>query len=141
MPALRGVVVPPPRAACGTARGGPGLWCGPRRAAAAAALIAVAAGTLAGCAKFDQALGQQELVVAFRAGTSQATMLTARAACSHLPHATPEPIPTALNATTGTYDVRFRIDQASDADIARLEGCLTKFPSIEGVNVEQQGGD
>ena len=49
--------------------------------------------------------------------------------------------PTALNATSGVYDVRFRIDHASDADIARLERCLSKFPSIQGVNVEQQGGD
>jgi len=134
MPALRGVVVSRPRAARGTARGHR-----PRRAAAA--VIAVAALALAGCAKFDAALGQQELVVAFKPGTSQATMLKARAACSHLPDATPEPVPTALNATSGVYDVRFRIDQASDADIARLEGCLAKFPSIQGVNVEQQGGD
>ena len=122
MPALRGVV-------------------GTRHRRLAGAVIAAAALAVTGCAKFDAALGKQELVVSFRAGTPQATMLKARAACSTLPHATPEPVPTALNATSGVYDVRFRIDQASDADVARLEQCLSKFPSIQGVNVEQEGGD
>jgi hypothetical protein len=122
MPALRGVV-------------------GTRQRRLAGVAIAAAALAAGGCATFDAALGKQELVVTFRAGTSQATMLKARAACATLPHATPEPVPTALNATSGVYDVRFRIDQATDADVARLEQCLSKFPSIQGVNVEQQGGD
>ncbi len=122
MPALRGVV-------------------GTRHRRLAGAVIAAAALTAAGCAKFDAALGKQELVVTFRPGTPQATMLKARAACATVPDATPEPVPTALNATSDVYDVRFRIDQASDADVARLEQCLSKFPSIQGVNVEQEGGD
>ncbi len=111
------------------------------RALTAGAVVAVAALASAGCAKFDAAMGKQELVVAFRPGTSQDAMMKARSACSSLPSATPEPVPTAANATSGVYDVRFRIDQASDADIARLEQCLSRFPSIQGVNVEQQGGD
>ena len=122
MPALRGVV-------------------GTRHRRLAGAAITAAALAVTGCAKFDAALGKQELVVTFRAGTPQTTMLKARAACSTVPDATPEPVPTALNATSGVYDVRFRIDQASDADVARLEQCLSKFPSIQGVNVEQEGGD
>jgi hypothetical protein len=50
-------------------------------------------------------------------------------------------MPTGANATTGTYDIRFNVASASDADIARLEQCLSRFKSVEGVNVEQEGGD
>jgi hypothetical protein len=111
------------------------------RAVAAGAVIAAAVLTSAGCAQFDSALGKQELVVAFRAGTSQAAMMNARAACSHVPNATPEPMPTAASATSGVYNVRFRIDHASDANIARLTQCLSRFTSVQGVNVEQPGGN
>ena len=110
------------------------------RAVTAGAVIAAAVLGSAGCAKFDAALGKQELVVGFRPGTSQAAMTKARSACSNVPNATPEPMPRSANATTGVYDVRFRIDHASDADVARLEGCLSQFRSVQGVNVEQQGG-
>ena len=127
--ALRGVVR-------GQVRGLAGV-----RAVTAGAVIAAAVLGSAGCAKFDAALGKQELVVAFRPGTSQAAMLKARSVCSNVPSATPEPTPRSANATSGVYDVRFRIDHASDADIARLEGCLSHFRSVQGVNVEQQGGD
>ena len=111
------------------------------RAVTAGAVIAAAVLGSAGCAKFDAALGKQELVVAFRPGTSQAAMMKARSACSNLPNATPEPMPTSASATSGIYDVRFRIDHASDADIARLTQCLSQFRSVQGVNVEQEGGD
>jgi hypothetical protein len=102
----------------------------------AGVVIAVAACSAAGCAKFDSSLGKQEAVVAFRPGTPQDAM---RSACSGMPGATPEPIPTGSNATTGQYDVRFRIDQASDADIARLTKCLSDFRTVQGVSLEQQG--
>ncbi len=112
-----------------------------RRGLAAAVTIATAVGCSAGCAKFDAALGKQEAVVAFSPGTSQATMMKVRSACSAVPHATPEPIPTGANATSGAYDIRFSVQNASDADIARLTQCLSKFHSVQGVNLEQQGGD
>jgi len=111
------------------------------RAATAGAVIAAAALAAAGCAQFDAALGKQELVVAFRAGTSPATIMKARAACSSVPNASPEPMPTSASATSAIYNVRFRIDHASDADIARLTQCLSRFPSVQGVNVEQPGGN
>ncbi len=133
MRALRGVVRGVVR---GQVRGPAGV-----RAVTAGAVIAAAVLASAGCAKFDAALGKQELVVAFRPGTSQAAMMMARSACSNVPNAAPEPMPRSANATSGVYDVRFRIDHASDADIARLEGCLSQFRSVQGVNVEQQGGD
>lgn len=110
-----------------------------RRVAAAGVLIAAAACSAAGCAKFNSSLGKQEAVVAFRPGTSQDAMMKVRSACSGMPGATPEAVPTGANATNGQYDVRFRIDQASDADIARLTKCLSDFRAVQGVNLEQQG--
>jgi hypothetical protein len=110
-----------------------------RRAAVASVVIAAAACSATGCAKFNSALGKQEAVVAFRPGTTQDAMMKIRSACSGLAGATPEPVPTAANATTGQYDVRFQIDQASDADIARLTKCLSDFRAVQGVNLEQQG--
>ena len=109
-------------------------------AAVGVAAIGVATLPLSGCAKFDAAMSQQEAVVTFTAGTTQATMLKVRDACGKVAGATPEAIPTSINGTSGTYDVRFRVDQASDADIARLSKCLSQFKSVQGINLEQQDG-
>ncbi len=48
---------------------------------------------LAGCAKFDAALGQQWAVVQFKTNTPVATQLKVRAACSHVPNVRPERLP------------------------------------------------
>jgi hypothetical protein len=103
---------------------------------AAAVLLPAAAG----CSAFNAALGQREAVVHFRAGISNATRLKVRAACSHVPQATPEPLPTDHKASDLLYNVRFRVDQASDAELARLEECLQKFPSVTGVDIETPEG-
>lgn len=110
------------------------------RAAAAAAIAAAILLALAGCAKFDAALGQQEAVVHFQDGTTNTARLKVRAACSHVPQAKPEPLPTDHKASDLLYDVRYRVDHASDADLARLEQCLQKFPSVNGVDIETPGG-
>jgi hypothetical protein len=112
-----------------------------RRAAAAGLVIAAAACVAAGCANFNSALGKQEAVVTFSPGTSQAAMMKVRSACSGVPGAHPEAVPPGANATSGLYDVRFQINQASDTDIAKLESCLSRFHSVRGINIEQQGGD
>jgi hypothetical protein len=108
---------------------------------AAWVVLAAAAVASGGCAKFNTALGKQEAVVSFRPGTSQAVMMKVRSACSGVPGARPEAVPSNANATSGIYDVRFSVGQASDADIAKLEKCLSGFPSVQGINLEQQGGE
>jgi hypothetical protein len=110
------------------------------RSVATAAVIGAAALAAGGCSQFDAAMGKQEAVVAFKPGTSQATMVSIRDACAKIPGATPEAIPKDINATSGTYDIRYLVTQASDADIARLSSCLSKFKSVQGVNLEQQDG-
>ena len=107
---------------------------------AAAAVAGAAALTVCGCAQFDAAMGKQEAVVAFTPGTSQAAMKSVRAACAKVPGAPPEAIPTDVNGTSGVYDIRYRVDSASDADVARLSKCLSQFTSVRGVSIEQQDG-
>jgi hypothetical protein len=107
--------------------------------AAAAALAALALAT-AGCASFDRAFGQQEAVVQFQPQTSNAARLKVRAACSHIPQATPEPLPTDHIASDVYYDVRYRVDNASDGDLARLQECLQRFRSVVGIEFNGPGG-
>jgi hypothetical protein len=92
-----------------------------------------------GCAKFDAALGQQEAVVQFRNGTTNATRLQVRAACSHIPQARPEALPTDHKASDLLYDVIYRVDNASNAQIAELEQCLQKYPSVVGIDIQTPG--
>lgn len=105
--------------------------------AAAAAVLALAAG---GCAQFDATFGQQEAVVHFQPGTSLATRLHVRAACSHVQQATPEPLPTDHLVSDQVNDVRYQVGGASDAQLAELETCVGKFRSVAGVDIVTPGG-
>jgi hypothetical protein len=111
--------------------------------AAWAVLAAVLALALAaaGCASFDAAFGKQEAVVQFQPQTPNSVRLKVRAACSHVPQATPEPLPTGhLAPAMAAYDVRYRVDNASDGDLARLQQCLQKFRSVAGIQFNGPGG-
>ena len=99
----------------------------------------LAAAGLGGCAKFDAALGKQEMVVQFKNGTATATRLKVRAACSHIPEVRPEALPTNHLASDNLYDVIYRVDNASNAQLARLEQCLQKYPSVLGVDIQTAG--
>jgi hypothetical protein len=107
---------------------------------AAGIMLAVLAPAAAGCASFDRALGKQEAVVQFQAQTSNPARLKVRAACSHVPQAIPEPLPTDHLASDMTYDVRYRVDHASDGDLAKLQQCLERFPSVVGIEFTGPAG-
>jgi hypothetical protein len=92
-----------------------------------------------GCAKFDATFGKQEMVVNFKSGTTTATRLKVRAACSHIPQARPEALPTDHLASDNLYDVIYRVDNASNAQLAQLESCLQKYPSVTGVDLQTPG--
>lgn len=111
----------------------------PAGAAALAAVLALALAG-AGCASFDATFGQREAVVQFQPQTTNAVRLKVRAACSHLSHATPEPLPTGQPAAGQSYDVRYRVDKASDGDLARLQQCLQKFRSVAGIEFSGPAG-
>jgi hypothetical protein len=95
---------------------------------------------LGGCAKFNAALGKQEAVVQFKSGTSNATRLEVRARCSHLPGAKPEALPTNHLASDNLYNVIYRVDNATNAQLARLTQCLQKYPSVVGIDIQTPGG-
>jgi hypothetical protein len=100
-------------------------------------LLAGVAILASGCAGFDKAFGQREAVVHFQSGTPESVRTQVRAACSHLPQATPEPLPTDNKASDELNDVRYRIDKASDGQVSALEQCLGKFRSVAGVDIPQ----
>ncbi len=102
--------------------------------AAGTAVAAVIA--LAGCSQFDAALGQRQAVVTFRSDTTVAQRLAVRAACAKTPSVTAEPLPSNANSPYVLEQVIYQINKASDADVALLEECLSKFPSVAGVTLQ-----
>ena len=105
-----------------------------RRARAGAGLAAVglAALTLAGCAKFTEALSQRWVDVSFRAGTTVAQVKQVRAACAHVPNVTVQQIRRNQPAIDITAGLRFNTTNASDANVAQLQMCVSKFPAAVG---------
>jgi hypothetical protein len=102
-----------------------------RLLAAGLALATVTA--LAGCAQFNSALGQQQAVVSFHDGTSLAQRLAVRSACARPPAVVAQPLPSDLSSPYALHQVTYQTTNASDADVARLEVCLAKFPGVAGV--------
>ena len=107
-----------------------------RRLTAAGTAVVVAAVTLAGCSQFDAALGQRQAVVTFRPNTPVSQRLAVRSACGKLPDVTAPPVPSNLNSPYALQQLTFRVDHATNADIARLEKCLAKFPSVVGITLQ-----
>jgi len=110
--------------------------------AAAAGAVALALGLAlgaAGCAKFDSALGQQWATVSFKPNTSVATILKVRTACSHVPNVRAEALPRQQNAQTMAGGVTYRTDHASDANLAQLQQCLQRYPSVAGIDFQDSG--
>ena len=111
-----------------------------RRLLAAGAVI-TAAVVLAGCSQFDSALGQRQAVVTFNPGTTVTQRLAVRTACAKTPNVTPQPLPSNMNSPYALQQVVYRVNQASDADIALLETCLSKFPSVAGVTLQDSADE
>jgi hypothetical protein len=120
----------------------------PESSRAIGRLLAVAgavalAGGLAGCAKFDAALGQQWATVNFNSNTPVATILQVRATCSHIPNVQAEALPPKRerSAANMQYVVTYRTDNASDANLAQLQKCLQRFKSVAGIDFEDSGSE
>jgi hypothetical protein len=107
---------------------------------AAGIMLAALAPAVAGCATFDRTFGKQEAVVQFQPQTPNSVRLKVRAACSHVPQAIPEPLPTDHLASDLASDVRYRVDHASDGNLARLQQCLQRFPSVVGIEFSGPAG-
>jgi hypothetical protein len=111
-----------------------------RRLLVAGAVIAAAA-ALAGCSRFDAALGQRQAVVTFSDNATLAQRLAVRTACAKTPNVTPQPLPSDMNSPYALEQVVYQINQASDADIAVLEKCLAKFPTVVGVTLQDSADE
>lgn len=96
---------------------------------------------LAGCAKFDAALGKQWATVDFQPNTPVATVLKVRAACSHIPNVTPQGLPKQADPEDLQYSVTYITTNASDANLAQLQECLQRYPSVAGIDFEDAGDD
>jgi hypothetical protein len=105
---------------------------------AAVVAATVAAGALAGCSQFNAALGQRQAVVTFRPDTPVSQRLAVRSACGKVPEVKAQPVPSDLNSPYALQQLTFRIDHATNADVARLEKCLAKFPSVVGITLQDQ---
>jgi hypothetical protein len=114
----------------------PGVVVSAGRRLAGAGLILLAAAAPAGCSQFDKALGQREAVVTFRSGTPVSQRLAVRSTCAKVHAVTAPPLPSDLSSPYALQRLTFRIDHASDADVARLETCLEKFPGVAGVTLQ-----
>jgi hypothetical protein len=101
---------------------------------------ATVASLVAGCAAFDKAFGKQEQVVQFKDDTPASVMLKVRASCSHIPGAIPERIPPHPLAIDLPDDIRYLTSNASDADLAKLQQCLQRFPSVIGLEPNSPDG-
>jgi hypothetical protein len=107
----------------------------------AAGTVAVAAVVLAGCSQFDAALGQRQAVVTFNSDATLTQRLAVRSACAKPPNVTPQPLPSNMNSPYALAQVVYQINQASDADVALLEKCLAKFPSVAGITLQDSSDE
>ncbi len=110
-----------------------------RLSAAAGAGLLLAA--LAGCGQMGAALSKQWMTVDFNPGTSMATALHVRAACSHIHSAPPIALPAKHSVINIMYGVQYDTTNSSLADLARLQTCLLKFTSVAGVNPQTAGDE
>jgi len=109
-----------------------------KRRVAAAAVIALGC-MLASC-KQTAGLARQELVVQFRPGATQADHERVWRACPGGPRIVREPLDTTSSyAATLLNNVRYRVDTASNYDLAQLIQCLQRDPSVAGYSIT--GGD
>jgi hypothetical protein len=53
----------------------------------------------------------------------------------------PEAIPRQDNPDTAQYDLTFQTNNASDANLAQLQQCLQRYPSVAGIDFEDSGDE
>jgi hypothetical protein len=106
------------------------------------AVVAVAAiGGLAGCSKFDAALGQQQAIVSFKSNATIAQRLAVRAACGNLPAVTRMALPDLKKYPYALQEVTFGVSGASDTETTNLTKCAYRFPSVVGVSFQDASDD
>ena len=78
----------------------------------------------------------REVVVVFKPDSTTADRDRVRSECGDVsPHASPVPVGPGTLKSSRVNNVRFRVDKADDAELAKLYSCLTKDPSVRGVTL------
>ena len=109
--------------------------------AVALCLLGVTLLGVTGCAQFDKALGQEQALVSFKDGTPVSVRLHVRAVCATVPNVSALPLPAGVPMTSAVAEIVYQVTNASDADIARLQECLAKFPSVQGMDLQDESDD
>lgn len=86
------------------------------------------------------ALGQQWVVVQFNPNTPLATARHVITACSRLPGARPEAVSAAAPGANFVSTANIDVTSASSADLARLQVCLQRYGSVQGLTLQDAGG-
>ncbi len=102
----------------------------------AAGTVVAAVTAVAGCSQFDAALGQRQAIVSFNDGTTVAQRMAVRTACAKTPNVTAQPLPSDMNSPYALQQVIYEINKASDTDVALLQECLSKYPTVAGVTLQ-----
>ena len=114
---------------------------GPGRRLVGVGVALAVAVALAGCSQFDAALGQRQAIVSFRAGTPLSQRLAVRSACGKVPAVTAQPLPSDLSSPYALHQLTFQVTHATDTEIAQLEQCLARFPSVAGMTLQDSSDE
>src|SRR5262249_62028257 len=95
-----------------------------------------AAAGWAGAPRLAGPRGGPRPVVRSNAATRVSPRPPARSACARVPEGRAPPVPADLNSPYALQQLTFRIDHATNADVARLETGLARFPSVVGVTLQ-----
>ncbi|HEX6447121.1 MAG TPA: hypothetical protein VF053_18655 [Streptosporangiales bacterium] len=79
-------------------------------------------------------LGQRYATVHFKNGTSYAERLRVQRGCT-APRVHPEPIGPDDRTNARYNEIQYRVDDATDGDIATLSKCLKRYPSVVGIDL------
>ncbi|MBO0891623.1 MAG: hypothetical protein J2P14_11950 [Acidothermales bacterium] len=79
-------------------------------------------------------LGQRYATVHFKDGTSYAERQRVQAACT-APRIRPQAMGPDDRADARYNEIQYRVDDASDGDIATLSRCLKRYPSVLGIDL------
>lgn len=95
--------------------------------------VVVALGALAGLSgcKYGAALAKREWVVIFKPGATQDQHRLVLATCGDIPNVVPEAMGDGKLVSELDSNVRFRIDKATDGQLAQLVTCFQKFDFIK----------
>jgi ABC-type glycerol-3-phosphate transport system substrate-binding protein len=96
---------------------------------------------VAGCAQFDKALGQSTVEVYFTDNTTSAAMIKIMNACNNVNPNVKEEQQNTARTPPEDIQVIYNTTGASNAQIAQLEECLSKYPQVQGINPEDSSDD